>query len=48
MPTWLYVALCLAVPSTWGLVMHYTFSLWERRTVPLDGRKRRPPVDYSI
>jgi hypothetical protein len=57
MPTWLYVLLCLAVPSVWGVAMFYAFELVARRARRGGGPKGSaaagddkgpPPVDYSI
>lgn len=51
MPGWLYVLLCLAVPSAWAFTMHLTIGAVERARARrrIDAaRAEVPPIDYSI
>lgn len=40
-----YVALCVAAPVGWALVMYFVFDAIDRKKPRDDGA---PPVDYSI
>ena len=53
MRTLLYAAVCVAVPSLWGLTMYWVFSAAQKRARLAAARRGQdgrelPPIDYSI
>jgi hypothetical protein len=48
MSGWLYVAACVLLPGTWGVVMYWAFGALDRRRKRLSRQDLPPPIDYSI
>lgn len=42
----LFVAACVALPVTWGVVVNWLFDLWRRRSAEVDEDRIFP--DYQI